>query len=117
MFASAGVDTSVRDPKFVVPEVAVGSAQVADQVGTPQAIQKVNSSLASTSGDATIGKIPGVAISDPDLGLPTFLARFDLLDFNSHLASHFHHFRQDDFFKFLNFFGFLSLGSGKNGSE
>ena len=33
-----------------------------------------------------------MAISDPDSGLPAFLARFDLLEFNSLPASHFHRF-------------------------
>ena len=39
-----------------------------------------------------MGKTPGVATLDPASGLPTFLARFDLLEFNSLPASHFHHF-------------------------
>ena len=86
----AGVDTGVRDPEFVVPEVVVGSAQVAEQAKTPQSIQKVDSSLISTSGDATMGKTPKVAISDPDSGLPAFLAWFDLLEFNNLPTSHFH---------------------------
>ena len=37
-----------------------------------------------------MGKTPGVATFAS--GLPTFLARFDLLEFNSLPASHFHHF-------------------------
>ena len=37
-----------------------------------------------------MGKTPEVAISDPDSGLPAFLAQFDLLEFNSLPASHFH---------------------------
>ena len=48
-FAIAGADTSVKDPKLVVPEVAMESAsdvQVAKaQVGTPQTIQRIESSL------------------------------------------------------------------------
>ena len=39
-----------------------------------------------------MGKTPGVATLDPTSGLPTFLARFDLLEFNSLPANHFHHF-------------------------
>ena len=39
-----------------------------------------------------MGKAPEVAISNPDSWLPAFLARFDLLEFNSLLASHFYHF-------------------------
>ena len=85
-----GVDIGIRDPEFVVPEVAVGFAQIAEQAKTPQAIQKVDSSLISTSGDATMGKTPKVAISDPDSGLLAFLAWFDLLEFNSLPTSHFH---------------------------
>ena len=37
MFAFVGVDTGVRDPEFMVPEVDVGFAQIAEQVGTLQA--------------------------------------------------------------------------------
>ena len=33
-----------------------------------------------------------VAISDPDSRLPTYLAHFNLLEFNSLPTSHFHHF-------------------------
>ena len=39
-----------------------------------------------------MGKTPGAATLDPVSGLPTFLARFDPLEFNSLPASHFHHF-------------------------
>ena len=39
-----------------------------------------------------MGETPGVATLDPALRLPTFQARFDLLEFNSLPASHFHHF-------------------------
>ena len=58
MSTFANVDTGVRDPRFMVPEVAMGFAQVVEQAGTPQAIQKVDSSLTPTSGDTTIGKTP-----------------------------------------------------------
>ena len=39
-----------------------------------------------------MGKTPRVATLDPISRLSTFLARFDLLEFNSLPASHFHHF-------------------------
>ena len=39
-----------------------------------------------------MGKAPEVAISNPDSWLPAFLARFDLLGFNSLPVSHFYHF-------------------------
>ena len=39
-----------------------------------------------------MGETPGVATLDPALRLHTFQARFDLLEFNSLPASHFHHF-------------------------
>ena len=49
VFAIAGADISVKDPELVVPKVAVESAsdiQVAKaQVGTPQTIQRIESSL------------------------------------------------------------------------
>ena len=43
------------------------------------------------SGDTTMGEASEVTVSDFGLGLPAFLARFDLLEFNSLPASHFHH--------------------------
>ena len=39
-----------------------------------------------------MGETPRVAALDPALRLPTFLARFVLVEFNSLSASHFHHF-------------------------
>ena len=39
-----------------------------------------------------MGEAPKVAASDPDSRLSTFLASFDLMEFNSLLASHFHSF-------------------------
>ena len=50
-----------------------------------------------------MGKAPEVAISDPDSGLHAFLARFDLLEFNSLLASHFYRFGPS-YGNFLRFF-------------
>ena len=55
-----------------------------------QAVQGVVGSLAPTGGDTSMGKAPSVAALDPISGLSIFLARFDLLEFNSLLASHFH---------------------------
>ena len=63
-----------------------------------QTAQGVEGSLAPTGGDTSMGKTPGVAIS----GLPTFLARFDLLEFNSLPANHFHHFGSS-YGRFLRF--------------
>ena len=39
-----------------------------------------------------MGETPGVAVVNIASRLPTFLARFDLLEYNSLPASHFHHF-------------------------
>ena len=50
-----------------------------------------------------MGKTSGVATLDPASGLPTFLARFDLLEFNSVLASHFHYFGSS-YGSFLRFY-------------
>jgi len=50
-----------------------------------------------------MGEAPEVTVSDPGLGLPSFLARFDLLEFNSLLASHFYRFRPP-YGNFLCFF-------------
>ena len=43
-----------------------------------------------------------MTISNPSLGLPTFLTRFNSLEFNSLPASHFHHFGPP-FVNFLRF--------------
>ena len=50
-----------------------------------------------------MGKTSGVATLDLASGLPTFLARFDLLEFNSVLASHFHYFGSS-YGSFLRFY-------------
>nr|XP_023914350.1 uncharacterized protein LOC112025902 [Quercus suber] len=39
-----------------------------------------------------MGEAPEVTVSDPDLGLPTFLTCFDLMEFNSLPASYFYRF-------------------------
>ena len=82
------VDTSVRDSELAIPEGVVGSVQAAGF----QTTQRVKGSLAPTRGDTSIGETPGVAALDLASRLPTFLARFDLLEFNSLPVSHFHHF-------------------------
>ena len=82
------VDTGVKDSEFVVPKGVVGFVQVADLRTT----QKAEGSPASAGGDTTMGDAPRIAASDPDLRLFVFLARFDLLEFNSLPASHFHSF-------------------------
>ena len=46
--------------------------------------------MAPTRGDTSMGKTPCVAALDPVLRLSTFLAHFDLLEFNSLPSSHFH---------------------------
>ena len=48
--------------------------------------------MAPTRGDTSMGKTPGVATLDPTSGIPTFLPRFDLLEFNNLPVSQFHHF-------------------------
>ena len=81
-------DTGVRDSALVVSEGFVGSVQIADL----QITQKAEGSSAPTGGDTMMGDAPGVAASDLDSRLSIFLARFDLLEFNSLPASHFHSF-------------------------
>ncbi|KAK9998356.1 hypothetical protein SO802_017959 [Lithocarpus litseifolius] len=80
---SEGVDIGVKGPELVVPKVDVEFA--------PD-VQRVESSLILAGGDTTMGEAPEVTASDPGSGLPTFLAHFDLLEFNSLPASHFHRF-------------------------
>ena len=96
MSAFAGANTSVKDLEPVVPEIVLESTldvqTVEAQTGIPQAIQRVESSPIPESGDITMGEAPMVTVSDPGSGLPAFLARFDLLEFNSLPASHFHRF-------------------------
>ena len=72
----------------MVPERVVGSVQVANL----QTTQKAEGSPALAGGDTMMGDVPGVAALDPDSRLSIFLARFDLLEFNSLPASHFHSF-------------------------
>ena len=56
-----------------------------------------------------MGDVLGVAASDPDSRLSIFLARFDLLEFNSLLASHFHSFGSS----YGNFLSFSVLVEGQ----
>ena len=83
----------------MVPEGFVGSVQVADL----QTTQKAEGSPAPAGGDTMMGDVPRVATSDPDSRLSIFLACFDLLEFNSLPASHFHSFGSS-YGTFLRFF-------------
>ena len=107
LLAFTGVDTSAKDLEPVVIEVVVESSpnvQVVEaQARIPQTIQRVESSLIPESGDTTMEEALGVTVSDPGLGLPAFLSRFDSLEFNSLLASHFRSFGPP-FGNFLRFF-------------
>ena len=78
MFAFVGV----KGPEVVV-EFAPNIQVAKSQARTPQTIQRVESSLILSSGDTTMGEAPEVTVSDPSSGLPAFLVRFDLLEFNS----------------------------------
>ena len=49
-----------------------------------------------------------MAVSNPSLGLPAFLAHFDSLEFNSLPASHFHRFEPS----FASFLRFIMLAEG-----
>ena len=82
------VDTGVRDSEFVVPEGVVGSIQVVDL----QTNQKAEGSPAPIGGDTVMGDVLRVAALDLDSRLSLFLARFDLMEFNSLPASHFYSF-------------------------
>ena len=76
--------------------------------GPPQIIQRVESSLIPTSRDTLMGEAPEVTVSDSGSRFHAFLARFDLLEFNSLLASHFHRFGPP----FGNFLRFSMLVEG-----
>ena len=64
------------------------SVQIADL----QSKQKAASFSVFAGGDTAMGDASGVAASDLDSRLSSFLARFDLLEFNSLPASHFYSF-------------------------
>uniref|UniRef100_A0A7N2LPD1 Uncharacterized protein n=1 Tax=Quercus lobata TaxID=97700 RepID=A0A7N2LPD1_QUELO len=53
--------------------------------------------------DTMMVEAPKMTISNPSLGLPAFLTRFNSLEFNSLPASHFHHFGPP-FVNFLQFY-------------
>ena len=82
------VDTSVRDSESVVPEGVVRTVQIVDL----QTNQKAEGSPVPAGGDTVMGDIPGVAALDVDSRLSTFLACFDLMEFNSLPTSHFYSF-------------------------
>ena len=83
---------------------STSDVQVAEsQARTPQTIQRIESSLIPTSGGTTMVEAPEVTVSDPSSGLPAFLARFDLLEFNSLPVSHFYRFGPP-YGNFLHFF-------------
>ena len=64
------------------------SVQIADL----QSKQKAASFPVSAGGDTAMGDASGVAAPDLDSRLSSFLARFDLMEFNSLPASHFYSF-------------------------
>ena len=77
----------------------MGFVQIADL----QSKQKAASFPVSAGGDTVMGDAPGVAAPDLDSRLSSFLARFDLMEFNSLPASHFYSF--GSFYgSFLRFF-------------
>ena len=82
------IDTGFKDSEPVIPEGIVRSVRIADL----QPKQKAASPPVSASGDTAMGDASVVAASDLDSRLSSFLARFDLLEFNSLPASHFHAF-------------------------
>ena len=82
------VDTSVRDSESVILEGVVRFVQIADL----QTNQKAEGSPIPAGWDTVMGDVPGVVALDLDSRLSTFLARFDLMEFNSLPASHFYSF-------------------------
>jgi len=88
-FSFLNIDTCFKDFEPVIPEGIVRSVRFVDL----QSKQKAASPLVSVGGDTAMGDASGVAALDLDSRLSSFLARFDLLEFNSLLASHFYAFR------------------------
>ena len=74
------------------------SVQIADL----QSKQKAASFPVSASGDTAMGDASRVAAPDLDSRLSSFLARFDLLEFNNLPASHFYSFKSS-YGSFLRF--------------
>ena len=62
------------------------------QIADLQTKQKAEGFPVPAGGDTVMGDVPGVAALDLDSRLSTFLARFDLIKFNSFPASHFYFF-------------------------
>ena len=92
------IDTGLKDSEPVIPEGIVRSVRIANL----QLEQKATSPPVFASGDTAMGDASGVAASDLDSRLSSFLARFDLLEFNSLPASHFHAF-ESSYGSFLRF--------------
>ena len=93
------VDIGVRDSESVIPEGVVRFVQIADL----QTKQKAEGFPVSTIGDTVMRDVSGVATLDLDSRLSTFLACFDLMEFNSLPASHFYSFGSS-YGSFLRFF-------------
>ena len=87
-FSFTNIDTGFKDSEPVIPEGIMRSVRIADL----QSKQKATSSPVSTGSDTAIGDASGMAAPDLDSRLSSFLARFDLLEFNSLPASHFYSF-------------------------
>ena len=77
------VDTGVTDSEPVIPKGVARSVQIADL----QTKQKTEGFPVPAGGDTVMGDVPRVAALDLDSRLSTFLARFDLMEFNSFPAS------------------------------
>ena len=86
LFFFLNIDTGFAGSEPVIPEGIVRPVQVADL--RPE--QKAASPPASASGDTVMGDASKTTASDLDPKLSSFLARFDLLEFNSLPASHFY---------------------------
>ena len=94
VFASTDIGTKGLEP--AIAEEAKGLASSAQttkaQTGIPQTIQRPESPPVPEGGDTIMEEALEMAVSDPSLRLPAFLAHFDSLEFNSFPSSHFHHF-------------------------
>ena len=72
------------------------------QIVDLQSKQKATSFPIPAGGDTVMGDASGVAVPDLDSRLSSFLAHFDLMEFNSLPASHFYSFRSS-YGSFLRF--------------
>ena len=91
----ADVDMGTKEPELVTTEENKGSLPTTQAVEVQIEIPQTTSSLGRLSlleEDTSMEETLEMTVSDLGAGIPTFLTRFDSLEFNSLLISHFYRF-------------------------